>query len=676
MDFYNLVLLIQLDTAGDVSTLKLPVLKTGDYNLWSMRMEQYLTHTDYALWELIVNGDALAIASASSEAPIEVSWNQGCKDSMRSYHDSLRQQRIKKMQEEKTIFEAASNIENFTTSRSEGLDKTYDRFQKLISQLEIHGETSVNELDNLYNNLKVYEAEIKSQSSSSSNSQNVAFVSSENTSSTNEAVNTAHDVSTANSQGQASSSSYADDIDTDDLEEMDLKWQVAMLTMRVKRFLKKTGRNLNFNGKETVGFDKTKVECYNCHRRGHFARECRAPRNQGNRNGDVSRKIIPVETPTNALVVQDGIGSSSSSSLDSKVSTCSKACLKSYESLKEHFDKYKQKEQLKKSNLEIIGYQLCLESLEARIVVHQKNEAVYEEDISFLKCDVKNGIGFDSQMIENELHDIHKNNSEVFVSASDSSVNEIKEENNQVKDRFKKVKGYHVVPPPYTGNYMPSRPDLSFAGLDDFVYKTNVSETITSVPRNESTTSKSSKDNLEQPEDVRPSAPITEEWESDSDDECVTRPLIKQNKPSYAKINFVKSNENTRKFVIEQNTYRQAENLRKILTKYGNVPVNTAKQSFLRVAVSNSIARYVNTVATRPIVNDAKPSSNVFHKSHSSVKRTIYQRTTPKTMILKKTLILLRVIHNMLYKIKGFLIVDALGIYDWEQVLPNRLSRH
>ncbi|GKF22416.1 hypothetical protein Tco_0074738 [Tanacetum coccineum] len=151
-------------------------------------------------------------------------------------------------------------------------------------------------MDDLYNNLKVYESEIKVQSSSSSNSQNVAFVSLENTSSTNEAVNTTHDVSTASSQGQASSSTY---IDTDDLEEMDLKWQVAMLTMRVKRFLKKTQRNMNFNGKETFGFHKTKVEC----KRGHFARECRAPRNQGNRNGDSLRRIVLVETPANTLVV-------------------------------------------------------------------------------------------------------------------------------------------------------------------------------------------------------------------------------------------------------------------------------------------------------------------------------------------------------------------------------------
>ncbi|GJS76463.1 putative ribonuclease H-like domain-containing protein [Tanacetum coccineum] len=167
-----------------------------------------------------------------------------------------------------------------------------------------------------------------------------------------------------------------------------------MLTMRVKRFLKKTGRNLNFNGKENVGFDKTKVKCYNCHRRGHFARECRAPRNQGNRNRDAPRRNAPVDTSTtNALVVQNGI--------DSEVHTCSKDCLKSYETLQKQYDQ--QRVALNKSNLEIIDYQMGLESLKARIVVHEKKEAIYEEDIAFLNAKDKDGIGYDSQINENEM---------------------------------------------------------------------------------------------------------------------------------------------------------------------------------------------------------------------------------------------------------------------------------
>ncbi|GJT60767.1 ribonuclease H-like domain-containing protein [Tanacetum coccineum] len=368
-------------------------------------MEQYLTHTDYALWEVIVNGDAPAVASASAEGPIPpktAEQKMARKNELKAKSTLLLAIPDEHLLKFHGIKDAKTSWEAIKT-RSEGLDKTYDRFQKLISQLEIHSEVISHEdtnikllrslpsawnnialimrnkvdldglsKDDLCNNLKVYKAEIKSQSSSSSNSQNVAFVSLDDTSSTNEVVNTAYDVPAANLEL----------IDTDDLEETDLKWQVAMLTMRVKRFLKKTGRNLNFNGKETVGFDKTKVECYNCHMRGHFARECRAPRNQGNRNGDAPRRIVLVETPANALIVQDGIGSSSSSSSDSEVHTCSKDCLKSYETLQKQYDQ--QRDALKKSNLEIIRYQLGLESLEARIVVHQKNEAVYEEDIEFL----------------------------------------------------------------------------------------------------------------------------------------------------------------------------------------------------------------------------------------------------------------------------------------------------
>nr|GEU96786.1 hypothetical protein [Tanacetum cinerariifolium] len=84
---------------------------------------------------------------------------------------------------------------------------------------------------------------------------------------------------------------------------MDLKWQMAMLTMRARRLLYRTGSNQGANGTTAIGFDMSKVECYNCHKRGHFTRECRSLRD--NRNKDTQRRNVPVETSTsNALVSQ------------------------------------------------------------------------------------------------------------------------------------------------------------------------------------------------------------------------------------------------------------------------------------------------------------------------------------------------------------------------------------
>ncbi|GJZ32564.1 putative ribonuclease H-like domain-containing protein [Tanacetum coccineum] len=137
----------------------------------------------------------------------------------------------------------------------------------------------------------------------------MAFVSSSNnnTSITNEAVNTAHVVSSASTQVNAANFTNIDNLN--DMKEMDLRWQMAILTIRARRVLKNTGRKLTVNGNETIGFDKSKVECYNCHKRGHFARECRALRNQDNKNKESSKKHVPVETSTStALVSCDGLG--------------------------------------------------------------------------------------------------------------------------------------------------------------------------------------------------------------------------------------------------------------------------------------------------------------------------------------------------------------------------------
>ncbi|GJY91071.1 ribonuclease H-like domain-containing protein [Tanacetum coccineum] len=119
------------------------------------------------------------------------------------------------------------------------------------------------------------------------------------TNSATRTVNTAQGVNTATTQDNED----LQQINPDDLEKIDLRWNIAMLTMRVRRFLKNTRRKLDMAKKERIGYDKSKVECINCHKRGHFARECRAPMNQDSRNREPTRRIVPVEeTTSNALV--------------------------------------------------------------------------------------------------------------------------------------------------------------------------------------------------------------------------------------------------------------------------------------------------------------------------------------------------------------------------------------
>nr|GEU70465.1 ribonuclease H-like domain-containing protein [Tanacetum cinerariifolium] len=218
-------------------------------------MEQYLTFTDHALWDVIVNGDSVSsVASASSEDEHLLKFH-ACKDA-KSLWEAIKNRfggnkESKKMQ--KTILK--QNYKNFAASSQERLDKTYHRFQKLIAwnniALIIRNKSDLDTLsmDDLYNNLKVYESEIKIQSNSSSNSQNVAFVSSDNSTSTNKTVNTANGVFAASSKDQVSTASYADDVmfsffsnqsnapqlDNEDLEQIDTDDEERVLWVELKR---------------------------------------------------------------------------------------------------------------------------------------------------------------------------------------------------------------------------------------------------------------------------------------------------------------------------------------------------------------------------------------------------------------------------------------------------------
>nr|GEY86266.1 reverse transcriptase domain-containing protein [Tanacetum cinerariifolium] len=260
--------------------------------------------------------------------------------------------------------------ENFSGQSSENLDQNHDRLQKLISQLEILADLEEQTLDDLFNNLKIYEAEVKSSSPTSHNTQNIAFVSSNNTDNTNESVSAVLDVSAASSKALVSTLPNVDNlsdaviysffssqsnspqldnedlkqINANDLEEMDLKWQMAMLTMRARR-------------------------------RGHFARECKSPRD--NRHKDTPERTVPVEASTsNALVsLCDGVGLSSSLGSDNEVAFCSKGCSKAYATLQSHYDKLTV--DFRKSQFDVLSYKTGLEYFQIPIYPKDQEKTTF-----------------------------------------------------------------------------------------------------------------------------------------------------------------------------------------------------------------------------------------------------------------------------------------------------------
>nr|GEV05963.1 hypothetical protein [Tanacetum cinerariifolium] len=234
--------------------------------------------------------------------------------------------------------------ENFTALSCDSLDQIYDRNKTDLKEQS---------LDDLFNSLKIYEAEVKSSSSASTSTQNIAFVSFQTTNSTNDPISTVASVSAASAKIPVSALPNVDTLNADDLEEMDLKWK------------------------------------------GHFTRECRSPKDT-RRNGaaEPQRKNVPVETSTsNALVLQyDG-----------------------------------------------------LESVEARLLVYQQNESVFEDDIKLIKLEV--------QLRDNAL---------VVLRQKLEKARQERDDFQLKLEKYQSGDGYHAVPPPYTGTFMPPKHDVVF----------------------------------------------------------------------------------------------------------------------------------------------------------------------------------------------------------------------
>ncbi|GKA45866.1 hypothetical protein Tco_0738662, partial [Tanacetum coccineum] len=594
------------DSTHMVAASKVPMLKPSEYELWRMRMEQYIQMINYSLWEVIENGNAppitkvvegveTTIAPTTTEEKAQRRLELKARSTLLMGIPNEHQLKFNTIKDAKSLLQAVERrfggntatkkiqrnllkqqYENFTASSSEKF------LRSLSPEWNTHTIVWRNKpkidtlsLDDLYNNLKIYEPEVKGTSSLSTNTQNVAFVSSNSTSSTNGAVNNAHGATTTSTQATTVNSTTIDNLSD----------------VVICAFFTSQPNSPQLDNEDLQQIHPDDLE----------EMDLRAPWNQENRNRENTRRVVPVETTTsNALVSCDGSGydwsdqaeegptnfalmAYSSTSSNSEVSTdsnCSSSCLENVKILKEQNEQLLK--DLRSSKLNAITYKTGLESVEARLLVYKKNESVYEEDIKVLK---------------REIH------------LREVAITEL---------RRKKLYA--------------SKPDLSFSGLEEFT-----SEPIVIKPIVENSEAKASE---AKPKAIRKNndAPIIKDWVSDSEEENVSQTKIEFVKPKG------KTARKTAKQVeqLRQNTHTPRGNQRNwynmMSQRLGSNFEMFNKACFVcgsfdhmqSGSVSVNTVRQVNVAHSKTTVNAARPMTNLSKSAHSTVKRPIHKNTTFK----------------------------------------------
>ncbi|GJY15612.1 ribonuclease H-like domain-containing protein [Tanacetum coccineum] len=304
------ILTIQLGVSWNWMAAETPrvlELRKEEYDIWAMEMEHYLEYIDNEVWKVIQNGNFKKRISTRKDgivrvlSPVTAAEIQavGKRERGSEYLDRYGSH-------PGTRFGCFHGAEVSTEDANHKFLRSLPpAWSNLAMTMRTNPEIDNLSIDDLYNNLRVFEQEIQGASKTSSSAQNVAFVS-QSKSSTNKVKSgfsgayssCTPSTSSTNVPEKEVLAGFADEviyslfakqsedwdllhedleqIDDVDIEEMDINWQIAMIAIRMKKFYKKTGRRVRVDGKTPVGFDKKKLECFNCHNTGHFARECTA----------------------------------------------------------------------------------------------------------------------------------------------------------------------------------------------------------------------------------------------------------------------------------------------------------------------------------------------------------------------------------------------------------------
>nr|GEV86938.1 putative ribonuclease H-like domain-containing protein [Tanacetum cinerariifolium] len=611
---------MDLESTQNNAVAKLPLLKQGDYEMWKLRIEQYFQVQDYALWDVIENGNSFkpvsrtatnADGTSTSTIPGPVTTKE---KAQKKNHVKAKSMLLMALSNEhllifsqykdaKTLFEAMQ-------ARFGGNDAIKKTQKTLLKQMYKNFDAPSTENKADLDTMSI-EQEVKRTltTSSSSGSQNMAFLSSSgsinkvdtaniqlSTVSTPVITVSTHD-NTANlsdatvyaflaNQPNGSQLVHEDleQIHEDDLEEMDLKWP----------------RNLD-NSKKTVNVEDTSSKAMveingACFDWSYMADD---------------------ETPTNMALMAFS---------DSEVhngKTCSNTCLKSFETLKTQYDNLRI--EFNKSEFDLATYKRGLASVEEQLVFYKKNEVMFCDQIAVLRRDASfrdseiNALNLQIEKLKKEKES-NQNKINIFDNASKSLDKLI---GSQISDNSRTGLGfasYNAIAPSPTGLFAFPTIGLSNSGLEEFQH------------------------------------PEFEGYEP----KAIQKPVLKNVEKRTGQKEVRPVWNNTMR-INHQNLFNSKRNFAPttVLTKSGIVPISTARQSSSRAPTPVSAARPINTAAPKPLVNVAKPRQNALHKSHSLSRRPFYQQTTLKNRNLKNKVNTAKV--NSVNTAKGNRVTSAVG---------------